>query len=374
MLRAIASDIASAFNFLPEPPKRVSVEDNIEDCRGSRPAGKALTLLQFLLSALLICGVVLITFEEIMEFPAKRKLESKNTGDHTPDGDPPSPLTVQGLFERFDAGLISVLSCPCNSPTLRLGDILKPLSSNSKQIDFAFDPIASLGLTNSEDGVKAFLDESFSDMDDCLASIDAVKLKAELGSALTKANLPTSSPQSLEKLASTSPSSSGLASFAKSVCEFAFGIDKALQGSAVYPKQKWAARVCTDSSRPNGISLLPWRLAGYATAVDGAYNFAYMQAQRKSKFGLEMSGVISSLRQFANEFRDDLVPNASFVTQIAVSKAELSRLVNDTIKQQRVLAGARGDVLVPGAISGESTLFETDCKFAATPHPFGFSS
>ena len=397
MLRAIAIDVAAAFNFLPEPPKQVSVEDNTEGCRGSRACGKALTLLQFFFSALLIACVILITKDEILQFPLRRKIESRNTGDDR-GGDPPSASTVQGLFEEFEAGDISLLSCPCDSPTMRLGDVLTPLA-NSKQIDFTFDPIASLGVSDN-DGVSHFVAESTTDMNECLNGIDAASFKTELGNALSKANLlasflelqlaqllarddllPTldynarrayflqfnSSPANIEaqksemldRFASTSIDQQ--ASLARSVCEFAFGI--ATLGGSYYPKQKWATRTCGN------VSLVPWRLAGAFTEASGAHNFAFLQAQRKSKFAMEMTGVISSLRQFANEFRDDLVPNATFVTQSAVSRKELERLVNDTLKQQQALAGARGDVLVPGAISGDSTLFETECRFRRAPSP-----
>ena len=409
MLRAIASDIASALNFLPEPPKQVSVEENAEGCRGSRACGKALTLLQFFFSALLIVCVVLITQGEILDFPNKRKVESKNTMDDR-GGDPPSPSTVLGLFEEFEAGDISLLSCPCDSPTQRLGDILTPLGgSNSKQIDFAFDPIASFGISTSFAGyntaIEKFFDESRNDLSECLASIDATRFRAELGSALSKADLLASKdpPESviaqylapllnqpgidlneqrayvlatyfpnyaashkstmLDALASTSPNAA-FASLAKSVCEFAFGI-----GGAPYPKQKWATRTCAPSGY-GGVPLVPGRLAGAVVEASGAYNFAYLQAQRKSKFGLEMSGVISSLRQFATQFRDT-APSAVFVTQSAVSKRELEQLVKDAISQQLESAGSRGDVLVPGSISGESTLFETDRMFhSAAPLPF----
>ena len=402
MLRAIASDIASAFNFLPEPPKRVSLEDNAEECRGSRACGKALTLLQFLFSALLIVGVVIMTKDEIWEFQFKQKLEKKSTLDD--GGGPPTPSTVQGLFDKYDDGGISLLSCPCDSPTLRLGDVLTPLA-NSKQISFAFDPVASIGISGSVDAVNALLGEPLSDLKECLDSIDAPRLRSELGSALSKADLLASPLEfkltqllayessqpgfdysarrayhlmntfanfdtaaarneinaMLDQLTSTSPNPLA-PSLAQSVCEFAFGIGTANP----YPLQKWATRTCTLPTGNGGISLVPGRLAGIAgvDATSGAPNFAYLQAQRKTKFGMEMSGVISSLRQFANEFRDDL-PNATFVTQSAVSRRELERLGNDTIKKQLRLAGARSDVLVPGAISGESTLFETDCKFTA---------
>ena len=320
---------------------------------------------------------------------------------------------MQALFREFDDGAISVLSCPCGSPNMRLGDVLTPLASNSRKIDFAFDPIASLGISGpgldpsaSLAAVNKFLSESsISDMNECLASIDATRFKSELGSALSKADL-LASPLELQlaqllalesaqpgfdysarrayhltntfanfpfvalksamvdRLASTSTDAL-VTSLAKSVCEFAFGIDSA---ASALPKMEWVTRTCTNPFGYGGIPLVPGRLAGAAEASSGAHNFAYLQAQRKSKFAMEMSGVISSLRQFAYEFRDS-APSAAFVTQSAVSRRELEQLVKDAVYQQLDSAGARGDVLVPGSISGDTTLFETDRKFHSPAPP-----
>ena len=99
--------------------------------------------------------------------------------------------------------------------------------------------------------------------------------------------------------------------------------------------------------------LLPYRFS-----PDKSKNFPFLQAERGFVYQKSLGATIGKLLMFAGQLRDSSKA-ATFVTQSAVSPAELQQLVETVWDDEYEKAGALSSNLVPGYFAGEEQIFET---------------